>query len=86
MTHCYLCGCKLSPDKRRIRRTVKTGEWVRRSYKGDRLSAVQTHYGKRLVCGRCARLLDRRKETGDLLWHLSPFAAVLFLYLLFLFA
>ena len=72
MTHCYLCGCTMSAPEPKLRRRVKTGEWVRKSYGSDRVEAVQYHYGRRIVCRRCARYCDRKEARQYVARHLWP--------------
>lgn len=60
MANCYLCGRPIEDTRYHLRRRVRTGDFERRQYSGRRVSAVQTHYGMRVVCTRCATMLDRR--------------------------
>jgi predicted nucleic acid-binding Zn ribbon protein len=68
MSNCFLCGRPLKPGSRHQRRKVKTGEWARRRYPGGPASSVTVRFGLRVVCGRCARVLngeERRKEAAQ---------------------
>ena len=64
MASCYRCGRVLSPQERRQRRQVYTGEsfWVLRARR--RQSSHRTHYGMRIVCGACATQLDWNKGVN----------------------
>jgi hypothetical protein len=56
--HCYRCGRPLREDERHPRRKVPTGGWTSRTYPGPKVGAAKSRYGLRVVCGRCARVLD----------------------------
>lgn len=77
--HCYLCGSALDPEKRHLRRKVRTGEWLRRSYPSKKPVSTQFHAGFRVVCGRCARRIDLEECRKDRLMWLEFAAAVIFL-------
>ena len=81
MPHCYVCGRPLPADRKRVRRRVKTGEWNRKSYSGGRIKATQTHYGLRMVCGGCAKFLDKTGTRDEWMRHLSPFFWLFVLWL-----
>lgn len=70
MAHCYRCGRLIDDTKLRVRRKVRTGGYERRRYGRGRADLVQSHYGMRVVCGRCARSIDfsehRLRIEGDL--------------------
>lgn len=66
------------------RRKVKTGEFERRRYPNPKVSAVQVSYGMRIVCGSCARRLDREKVTKMWLEHLSVLVALVILFIVLL--
>lgn len=73
---CYLCGQRIVRG-RQLRRRVKTGEWVRRRYAQSRVSHVQTSFGMRIVCGWCARRIDRQDLRSAWQGHLSVVLALL---------
>lgn len=60
MANCYLCGRPLNESRTRLRRRVKTGEWIRRSKRSGWADSVATRYGPRIVCLGCAHRLDAR--------------------------
>ena len=66
--HCYRCGSALKDGERHLRRRVPTGGWVSRSYPGPRVREAKERFGRRVVCRRCARLIDlseRRLEVAE---------------------
>lgn len=65
MPNCYICGKPLRESRTRLRRTVKTGEWIRRNYTRDRADRRTVRFSSRVVCARCARKLDMRDERSD---------------------
>lgn len=77
--HCYLCGSLIDPEKRLLRRKVRTGEWLRRTYPSGRPVSAKYHTGYRVVCGRCAKRIDFEEGRKDRLMWLEFGAAVLFL-------
>lgn len=83
--YCYLCGREIK-SRVRTRRKVQTGEWVRRDYKRSRIESVQIHFNRRVVCGFCARQLDResfwltiRTHGTVLLWLAGLLVIVAFM-------
>lgn len=58
MANCYICGRPLNESRYRLRRRVKTGEWIRRDYRSEKPSSVQNRYGSRIVCQGCAKWID----------------------------
>ncbi|MCC6687212.1 MAG: hypothetical protein IT205_09515 [Fimbriimonadaceae bacterium] len=60
MANCYICGRPLNVSRYRLRRRVKTGEWVRRDYRSGKPNSVQNRYGSRIVCQGCAKWIDAR--------------------------
>lgn len=59
MANCYRCGRPVEGTYR-LRRKVKTGEHERRTYPKGGLRLVQSHFGQRVVCTKCAAILDRQ--------------------------
>lgn len=67
--HCYLCGSAIDPEKRHLRRKVRTGERLRRSYKSGRPVSAMYSAGFRVVCPRCAKRVDAEEAKKDrLMW------------------
>jgi|GEM_PF-2080858 len=65
MSTCYRCGRPIPKTDFKLRRKVKTGEWVNRRYPNPNISAIRTSFGIRVVCSACAHAIDweqRRKE------------------------
>ncbi|MEG4918831.1 hypothetical protein QUB12_38045 [Microcoleus sp. B7-D4] len=60
MANCYICGRPLNESRYRLRRHVKTGEWIRSDYRTGRISTVQRRFGTRIVCKGCAKRIDAR--------------------------
>lgn len=65
-TNCYICGRSIVDTKYKLRRKVKTGEFERRRYPHPKVSLVQSSYGMRIVCTRCAHALDQRIQRKAL--------------------
>lgn len=68
MAHCYRCGAAIDAEARHPRRKVPTGGWTSRAYPAAKVRASKTRYGLRVVCRRCARLIDlaeRRLEVAE---------------------
>lgn len=65
MANCYLCGRPLNESRTRLRRRVKTGEWIRRSRRTGWTDSVATRYGPRIVCLGCAHRLDARDFRSE---------------------
>lgn len=66
--HCYRCGNALKEGERHLRRRVQTGGWINKSYPAARFKEARTSFGMRVVCRRCARLIDlseRRLEVAE---------------------
>ncbi len=68
MANCYICGRPLNESRYRLRRRVKTGEWVRRDFRSEKPSSVQKRYGSRIVCQGCAKWIDAR-DTRSARWQ-----------------
>jgi hypothetical protein len=49
----------------KLRRKVKTGEWIRRRYPNPNISALHIHWGIRVVCSPCARAIDREAARRE---------------------
>lgn len=62
MPNCFRCGRPLKDTKTRLRRKVRTGEWIRRGYGKSGVNAVQQHYGMRIVCAGCAAWIDTLEQ------------------------
>jgi len=84
MANCFRCGSPILDDSRQIRRRVKTGGYERRRFSGSKVNTVQTHYGMRIVCSRCAKSLDREEYQRWLNGHLQVLAAVAVLLIVLL--
>jgi predicted nucleic acid-binding Zn ribbon protein len=82
--NCYLCGWKIPPDQRRLRRRVQTGDGVIRRGKTGRFSDRNFTFGMRVVCSSCARSQDRRRDWDQLVRNLGMLGllVLLALYLL----
>lgn len=80
MANCYICGRPLNESRYRLRRRVKTGEWVRRDYRSGRPASVQNRYGARIVCQGCAKWIDARDmRSAQRQWiQIGAFLIVLF--------
>jgi hypothetical protein len=76
MANCYICGNPIRDTRVRLRRKVKTGEWVRRRYPKPRANELQTHFGMRVVCRACARRIDLENERDTILSHLHVILAL----------
>lgn len=61
----------MAADEPKLRRRVKTGEWIRKRYGKQTVEAVQYHYGRRIVCRRCARYCDNRDAREYVVKHLG---------------
>jgi hypothetical protein len=82
MATCYLCGRRILNPGTKNRRTVKTGEWIRRRYVNGKVSILQVHYGKRVVCRWCAMGIDTRAAREERLELLKLAVALLVLFAL----
>ena len=59
MSSCYRCGRPILETKHRLRRRVKTGGFERRRWGGKgKQVTISANYGFRIVCTRCAHILD----------------------------
>jgi hypothetical protein len=76
MAHCYICGRQIKDKSQQLRRKVKTGEWVRKRYPKPRAQEMQTHYGMRIVCKRCAKLEDLFYEKQEY-WRLEEIVVLM---------
>ncbi len=85
MAYCYRCGRRITRDDERLRRNVPTGNWIRTRALQRGGKVAQAHYGMRVVCGRCAHLIDIAAMKKDVSWflRLGLALAVLFLVILF---
>ena len=59
MTNCYRCGKPIDDTRYKVRRKVRTGEHERWRTRSRKAIEVQTHYGYRIVCTKCAHALAR---------------------------
>ena len=86
MSRCYLCGKPISDDERQIRRRVRTGDRTRTSYTTGKALESVTTFGRRVVCARCARFLDRSSLRNLLCKHsfVLLLLTLLMIYLLYL--
>lgn len=75
MANCYRCGRAIEDDLR-IRRRVKTGEWVRRRYPKSSVSHVQSTFGMRIVCKWCAGQIDRQELRVAFRGHMAALIAL----------
>lgn len=84
MPNCFRCGREVPSSRHQLRRKVKTGEWLRRTYSKGKVSSVNVHFGLRVVCKTCARSIDREARKAELLqfWELGLALVVLALLLL----
>jgi ribosomal protein L44E len=57
MANCYRCGKPILDTKYKLRRKVHTGGDERRRYPGG-VERMTTRYGLRIVCTKCAHILD----------------------------
>lgn len=76
MGTCFRCGRFIPSTEFKLRRKVKTGEWVRRRYPNPEVSAIHTHWGVRVVCLPCAKVLDREEAARKAVQYLELAAAV----------
>jgi hypothetical protein len=76
MANCYICGRPLNESRYRLRRRVKTGEWIRRDYRSGKSSSVQNRYGSRIVCQGCAKWVDAH-DLRSARWQWIQIAAAL---------
>ena len=76
MANCYICGRPLNESRRRLRRRVKTGEWVRNDYRSGKPSSVQNRFGPRIVCQGCAKRIDAR-DVRSARWQWIQIALLL---------
>jgi len=81
MPNCYVCGTYLEPARHQLRRKVRTGERLRRSYLRDRFrpASLNVNFGFRVVCRRCAKRIDRERFLAELPQLIEFGAAVAFL-------
>lgn len=83
--YCYRCGRPVFDMKPHKRRRVRTGEVERRWRPAARPHRFETRYGYRIVCGRCARILDNefyRRSLGEALSILAALLALTILALI----
>ena len=66
---CYRCGQPIIEPGPRIRRKVRTGEWVRRRSKDNKAEQIQFHFGRRVVCRKCAVAIDWEFRRQELLQY-----------------
>ncbi len=83
--HCYRCGIALREDERHLRRKIQTGELVRHE-PGRRARPAASRYGLRVVCARCARLIDFGSGRLELVENLKLALAMAVLVAMGLFA
>lgn len=68
MATCYRCGRIIDPSHKKLRRKVKTGEWIRKAYSTNRVGSVRTAYGPRIVCQHCANAIDLQQDRAGTFW------------------
>lgn len=85
MANCYVCGRPIE-DSLQLRRRVKTGGYERKRFPGSRANLVQTHFGMRIVCKRCARGIDWKADRDRVRGHLLVLAAIALLVAIVLIA
>jgi len=78
MATCYRCGRPISTSER-VRRKVKTGEWMKRRFSSPKATSVTTRYGMRVVCSECAKVLDAPWTRHELLQYVELALAVGFI-------
>lgn len=83
MANCYLCGRQLNESRTRLRRRVKTGDWIRRDYRTGKPVATQYRYGSRIVCLGCSKRLDARNISSER-WQWIQLATAIFILALLL--
>lgn len=81
MANCYRCGRPILDTKYHLRRRVRTGGFERRRYLRGRIDLIQTHYGMRVVCTKCAHAIDRQEYRLRLEGHLQVIVALVVLVL-----
>lgn len=81
MANCFRCGRVIDDSKVRLRRRVKTGEWIRRGYASNTVAATQTHYGMRVVCKWCAKQIDIEDTKREIKGHKEVLIAIGILFL-----
>ena len=86
MANCYRCGRPILDTKYHLRRRVKTGGYERRRYGRGRMHTVQSHYGMRVVCTRCAHALDIQEYRLRIEGHLQVVVALVVMILALLLA
>jgi len=84
--HCYRCGIALKEDERHLRRKIQTGEIVDHAQPSRRVRATTSRYGIRVVCGRCAWLIDMGSGRLELVENLKFALAMAVLVAMGLFA
>jgi len=77
MANCYRCGRPIQDTRYHLRRRVKTGGYERRRYGRGRVDLIQSHYGMRIVCTRCARAIDLQDYRLRIEGHLQVIAALI---------
>lgn len=85
MNHCFLCGRPLKAGSALPRRKVRTGEWLRKTYRAKKVASVNVHFGVRIVCLRCAKRLDREAWIKEMKGHLPELLILLGVLLAILF-
>ena len=83
MANCYRCGRPILDTRYHLRRRLRTGDWERRRYLRPKSRVVETRYGMRVVCTRCAHILDRQayRLTTEGHWQVIVALIVLFIVL-----
>ena len=79
MATCYRCGRPIPSTEFKLRRRVKTGEWIRRRYPNPSISSLHIHYGIRLVCSSCARAIDFEAVRREMVKYVELGIALTFL-------
>lgn len=86
MANCYRCGRPIEETRHHLRRRVKTGGYERRRYGRGRIDTIQTHFGMRVVCSKCAHAIDRQEYRLRIEGHLQVIVALIILVIVLLLA
>jgi len=74
-----MCGQTIPPTVHHFRRKVKTGERTRRISSRANPVAVTTSFGQRIVCAKCARILDMERRKTEFVQYVELGLALLLL-------
>lgn len=72
--------------KYHLRRRVKTGGYERRRFGRGKVDIAQSHYGMRVVCTKCAHVIDLQEHRLRVEGHLQVLAALMVLMFLLILA